>query len=340
MIKIDINKHYLIAEIGNNHQGDINQAFELFRKAKSAGADAVKLQKRNNKSLYTKSYYNKKYENENSFGETYGSHREFLEFNETEYKQLKEYASELKIDFFATAFDFESIDFLNKIDLPAIKIASGDLLNTPLQIEISKLNKTVILSTGGGTLDDIKRATDNILKYNNDLIILHCTASYPAEISDINLNIITLLKKEFPKNVIGLSDHENGIDAAPLAYLLGARVFEKHFTLNRALKGTDHAFSLEPHGLEKLVRNLNRVPLLLGSNKKEILPSEKEPIYKMGKSIVAKKPIKKNEKITLDNTTFKSPADGLPPHKIYDIIGKASNVDLDVDDLINIKNLY
>lgn len=339
MIKIDISKHYLIAEVGHNHQGDIKKAFEHFRVAKLSGAQAVKLQKRDNKSLYTKAFYNKSYENKNSFGKTYGEHRNFLEFGLAEYKDLKNYAKELEIDFFATAFDFKSIEFLNKIDLPAFKIASADLLNIPLQTEIAKQKKKIFLSTGGGSLDDIKRATENILKYNNDLVILHCTASYPAEICDMNLNIILTLKKEFPNHIIGLSDHENGIDAAPIAYLLGARVFEKHFTLNRGLKGTDHAFSLEPMGLSKLSRNLSRIPEMLGSYEKKFLESEIEPIYKMAKSIVAKRDIKMSEKLSLKDIDFKSPGGGLPPYRFNEIIGKTLKVDLKEDDLIDFEHL-
>jgi N-acetylneuraminate synthase/sialic acid synthase len=339
MIKIDINKHYLIAEIGHNHQGDIKKAFEHFKIAKLSGAQAVKLQKRDNKSLYTEAFYKKPYENKNSYGKTYGEHRDFLEFGLSEYKDLKDYAEKLEIDFFATAFDFKSIEFLNKIDLPAFKIASADLLNIPLQIEIAKQKKKIFLSTGGGSLDDIKRATENILKYNNDLVILHCTASYPADICDMNLNIILTLKKEFPNHIIGLSDHENGIDAAPIAYLLGARVFEKHFTLNRGFKGTDHAFSLEPMGLSKLSRNLSRIPEMLGSYEKKFLESEIEPIYKMAKSIVAKRDMKKSEKISLKDIDFKSPGGGLPPYRFNEIIGKTLKADLKKDDLIDFGHL-
>jgi sialic acid synthase len=339
MIKIKSDKHYLIAEIGHNHQGDIKKAFELFRAAKLAGANAVKLQKRDNESLYIKTYYERSYDNENSFGNTYGEHRKFLEFGEVEYKELKAYAKELGIDFFATAFDLKSVDFLNKIDLPAFKIASGDLLNIPLQIEIAKLNKTIILSTGGGTMNDVRRAVDSISKYNDDLIILHCTASYPSEIHDMNLNIITTLKKIFPKNIIGLSDHENGIDAAPVAYLLGARVFEKHFTLNRSWKGTDHSFSLEPLGLSKLIRNLDRVPTMLGAAEKKFLQSEKEPIHKMGKSIVAKCNIKKGEKLTFEKIAFKSPGGGLPPFRVYEMINKIAKIELNEDSLITFEDL-
>ena len=258
MSKIDINNDeaHIIAEIGHNHQGSLEKALQLVKMAKDAGADSVKFQKRNNKKLYTKEFFNSKYDNRNSYGETYGQHRDALEFDKQQFLEIKDYSKMLGINFFATPFDFDSIDFLDDLDVPAFKIASADLLNTPLQIEIAKRNKKIFLSTGHGTLDDVKRAQEAISKYNSDLVIMHCCASYPANISDLNLRVIENYKKTFPNNIIGLSDHENGIDAGPIAYLLGARVFEKHVTLDRGLKGTDHAFSLEPLGFSKFIRNI------------------------------------------------------------------------------------
>ena len=164
---------YLIAEIGHNHQGDMKKAIELFKAAKDSGAHAVKLQKRDNKKLYTKNFYNKVYDHRNSYGETYGKHREALEFGETEYKELKDVANEIKIDFFATPFDVWSLEFLEKVGMKSYKIASADLTNLPLHTEIAKLNKKIFLSTGGGNIEQVRRAKDNINKYHNDLSILH-----------------------------------------------------------------------------------------------------------------------------------------------------------------------
>ena len=338
---IDSNKSkfYLIAEIGHNHMGSLKLAKEMFRQAKLCGADAVKLQKRDNKNLYTQKFYNEAYNHKNSYGKTYGTHREKLEFNLNQYRELSKFAKKIKIDFFATPFDIHSVKFLEKIKMKCYKIASADILNTPLQIAIAKTKKPIILSTGGANLDDVKRAVLNITKYNKNLCVLQCTASYPANWSDMNLRVIETYKKTFKKNVVGLSDHEAGIEAATIAYLLGARIFEKHFTLNRASKGTDHSFSLEPEGLRKVKRNLDRVPLLLGSNVKKKLNSEKAPLYKMEKSIVANKTITKGEKLTLKNITFKSPGGGMPPYKIKDIIGKKSLKNLNTDDLILEKNI-
>ena len=330
---------YLIAEIGHNHQGDMKKAIELFKAAKDSGAHAVKLQKRDNKKLYTKNFYNKVYDHRNSDGETYGKHRDALEFGEIEYKELKDLAKELKIDFFATPFDVWSLEFLEKIEMQSYKIASADLTNLPLHTEIAKLNKKIFLSTGGGNIEQVRRAKDNINKYHNDLSILHCTAAYPAPIEDMNLNVVKTYKDEFKDNTIGLSDHENGIDAAPIAYLLGARVFEKHFTLNRANKGTDHSFSLEPEGMKKLARNLSRIPLLLGSSEKKLLQNEIAPLSKMLKSIVASKNLYKDKIIELSDLDFKSPGGGLTPDMIDKVLGKKLKKNLEQEELILEKDL-
>jgi len=279
---------YIVAEIGNNHQGSLEEAKTMFRVAKECGADAVKLQKRDNLTLYTEALYNKVYDNPNSFGTTYGEHREFLEFGKEEYLELKRYAEELQIDMFATAFDIPSADFLEEVGVPAYKIASGDLTSTPLLEHVARKGKPIILSTGGGQMDDIQRAYDTIMPINRQLFILQCTAAYPAKTEDLNLNVISRLRERFPDVVVGLSDHENGIAMAIAAYMLGARVVEKHFTLNHTAKGTDHAFSLEPTGFRKLVRDLRRLPLALGSGHKDVRDIEKEPIRKMSKAYICR----------------------------------------------------
>ena len=338
-ISLNQKKIYTIAEIGHNHQGNIETAIEMFKQAKLCGVDAVKLQKRNNKELYTKSFYETTYENKNSYGKTYGEHREKLEFNENQYKTLIAYAKEIKIDFFVTPFDFSSVDFLEKLNFQAYKIASADLINIPLIEYVAKTNKTIFLSTGGGSIEDVSRAKETIFKYNKKLSILHCTASYPTEIADMNLKAIVTLKKIFPEIRVGLSDHENGIDAGPIAYMLGATIFEKHFTLDRSKKGTDQAFSLEPIGLTKFVRNLKRVDIMLGSGEKKILDCELEPLYKMKKSVVAKIFLKKGDVISLQNICYKSPGGGIEPYRIESILGKKVLKDLAIDTKISFEHL-
>src|SRR5712691_10766496 len=202
---------YVIAEIGHNHQGSVQKARELFREAKLAGAQAVKLQKRDNRGLYTRAAYDKSYDNENSFGATYGEHREFLEFGLAEYKDLQGYAKELDIDFFATAFDLPSADFLASLDVPAFKIASGDLRSIPLLTHVASFGKPIIVSTGGAGIDDVQRAYDAIVPINPQLCILQCTAGYPASFEELDLHVITTFRERFSEAVIGYSGHDNGI---------------------------------------------------------------------------------------------------------------------------------
>ena len=223
---------------------------------------------------------------------------------------------------FATAFDFASADFLAELNMPAFKIASGDLLNTPLLKYIAKLGKPMILSTGGGTLEDIQRAYFAIMAINQQLCILQCTANYPVEPEDMNLRVITSLRERFRDIVVGLSDHQNGIAMAPVAYSLGARVIEKHFTLNRAWRGTDHAFSLEPEGLRKMVRDLRRVKLALGDGIKKPLPGEVKPLYKMAKKLIFAGNLPAGHLLTEADIAIKSPNDGLPPYEYDKVLGK------------------
>ena len=313
---------YVIAEIGHNHQGDVEKAKQLISSAHEWGANAVKLQKRSNRTLYTREFYEQPYDNEFSFGRTYGEHREALELDADEYRELQRYAGELGITFFATAWDFESADFLADLQMPAHKIASGDLKNTPLQRYVAQIGKPMFLSTGGGTMEDVERAVDAILPINDRLCVLQCTAAYPAAAEDLNLSVIATLRERFGELVIGLSDHQNGIAMALVAYMLGARVIEKHFTLDHAWKGTDHAFSLMPEGLRRLVRDLHRVPAALGDEVKRPLPVEEPALRKMGKKLVAARDLHEGHVLSADDIAIKSPADGgLPPYERDRIVG-------------------
>ena len=326
---------YVIAEIGHNHQGDLEKAKDLFHAAKMAGAHAVKLQKRDNKSLFTKAAYNKPYENENSYGATYGEHREFLEFGKEEYTVLAGLAKELDLDFFSTAFDFPSADFLAAFDPPAFKIASGDLNNTPLLKYVAKFGKPMVVSTGGGSLEDVRRAYNAIVPINPQVCFLQCTATYPTEAADLNLRVIGVLREEFPDIVIGFSDHYNGIAMALAAYILGARVVEKHFTLNHTWKGTDHALSLEPIGMHKMVRDLQRCRLALGRPEKVCLENEKAAITKMGKSLFAARDLPEGSKIAASDIAVKSPGGGIPPYELDSLVGKTLARALSEDDVFS-----
>jgi sialic acid synthase len=314
---------YVIAEVGHNHQGDITLAKRLVDAAKECGVNAVKLQKRSNRALYTREFYEQPYDNELSFGRTYGEHREALELGADDYRELLRHAREVGMTLFATAFDFESADLLAELDVPAFKFASGDLRNTPLQRHVAAFGKPMFLSTGGGSLEDVERAVSTIVPLNDQLSVLQCTAAYPASAEDLNLNVITTLRERFPQLVIGLSDHQNGISMALVAYMLGARVIEKHFTLDHALKGRDHAFSLMPEGMRRLVRDLHRVPAALGDPTKRPLPIEADPLEKMGKKLVAARELELGHVLTAADLAIKSPADGgLPPYELDRLVGR------------------
>jgi N-acetylneuraminate synthase/sialic acid synthase len=314
---------FVVAEIGHNHQGSVEKAKELFRAARDCGVDAVKLQKRDNRSLYTRAAFDAPYENENSFGPTYGRHREALELDRDAYAELQAYAHELGLVFFATAFDVPSADLLAELDVAAFKIASGDLRNTPLLRYVAALGKPILLSTGGATIEDVDRAVDAVAPLNDRLCILQCTAAYPASVEELNLGVIATLRERYPEFVIGLSDHQDGIAMSLVAYMLGARVIEKHFTFSHAAKGTDHAFSLMPEGMRKLVRDLHRVPAALGDGVKRPLPSEEQPLRKMGKQLVAARDLPAGHVLAEGDLAIKSPADGgLPPYELDAVVGR------------------
>jgi sialic acid synthase len=330
---------YVIAEIGHNHQGDLEKARQLFQRAKECGVDAVKLQKRDNRTLYTAAMYNRPYEHENSFGRTYGEHREFLEFGRAEYLELQNVARELGLTFFATAFDVPSADFLAALDAPAYKLASGDLLNLPLLRHVAQFQKPVILSTGGASLEAVKRAYETIGSINPQVAILQCTASYPTEPEQMNLGVIQTFRSEFPRAVVGLSDHSNGIAMAVVSYMLGGRIIEKHFTLNHTWKGTDHALSLEPIGMQKMIRDLHRARVAVGDGIKRPLPIEVSAIEKMGKKLVAARPLAAGHVIQAADIAIKSPGDGLPPTELGTVIGRRLLRPLDPDAPITVDAL-
>ena len=348
MVEIKIGKYtisedspcFVIAEIGHNHQGDLEIAKKMIAAAAENGAHAVKFQKRSNKNLFTDEMYNKPYENENSYGKTYGLHREALEFDESEYRELKKLADEQGIVFFATPFDFWSVDFLEKIGVPCYKIASALITDIPLVEYIASKGKPIFLSTGGATIEDVDRAYKTIKKYNAPLCIMQCTAAYPQmDYKETHLNVLKTYKQRYPDAILGLSSHDSGIMLPIAAYMLGSRVVEKHFTLNRAMRGTDHSYSLEPVGLRKMCRDLTRVYEARGSSEKRPQQSETNPILKMGKSIVAKKKISKGTVITPELIAFKSPGGGLQPYKVYDVLGRIAEKDLEPDELISFDKL-
>lgn len=322
---------YVIAEIGHNHEGDLAKAEELVRLAAQAGASAAKLQKRDNKTLYTQDMYDQPYTGRNSYGPTYGAHREALEFGREAYSALTAVAAEVGIDFIATAFDFRSVDFLVDLGVPALKIASADLTNTPLLNHAAKTGKPVVISTGGANLADVRRACDVVLPINNNVALLQCTAIYPADPADLHLSVIPALRAEFPGVVIGYSGHDLGPELSWVAYALGARVIEKHVTLDKGRPGSDHHFSLDPDELATLVTGLRRTRQSLGSPVKRALPAEAPAIRKMGKKLVAARAIPEGRPLTEDDIAIKSPGDGMRPHLLHEVLGRTLRRPLPVD---------
>ena len=214
-------------------------------------------------------------------------------------------------------------------------MASGELKNIPLLTHVAEFQKPMILSTGGGTMEDVNRAYDAVMPINQQLCILQCTAGYPADFDELNLNVITTFRERFPNTTIGLSSHDNGIAMAVAAYMLGARVIEKHFTLNHTWKGTDHAFSLEPIGFRKLVRDLQRTRAAMGDGVKRVYESEVNPITKMGKKLVAACDLPAGHMIRREDIAIKSPGDGLQPFEIDKIIGRVTRAAMQEDDDIS-----
>lgn len=322
---------YVIAEIGHNHQGDLGKCKDLFRAAKECGVNAVKLQKRDNRTLFTREMYDSPYQSENAFGDTYGSHREALEFGRDEYVELIKFAKEIGVTFFSTAFDHNSADFLAELDMPAYKMASGDIVNIPLLKHVAKIGKPMVVSTGGATMDDVTRAYDAIAPLNKQLCIMQCTAGYPPEFEELNLRVIETYRERFPEVVIGFSSHDNGIAMALIAYMLGSRMVEKHFTINRAWKGSDQAFSLERDGMRRMVRDLHRARIAVGDGVKRVYPSELKPLQKMAKKIVAARDLPTGHVLRREDLALKSPNDGLPPYELDKLIGRRLRVGLKAD---------
>lgn len=291
---------FVIAEVGQNHQGELDIAREFIRIFAFEGADAIKFQTRNNRYLFSADAFDSPYQSENAFAPTYGEHREKLELKPEWLPILKQDCIKHGVKFMATPFDEPSLDLLEQVDIDILKVASFDLGNLPLINRIGRLGKPVVMSVGGGKIDQIRSSVEVLLGNRNEVAILHCVSEYPCEYNRLGLDNIEVLLKEFPQCVIGSSDHFNGILSGPVAYLKGARVFEKHVTLNRAWKGTDHSFALEPEGFRKFVRDIKRVRHMLPPKPADDLGDE-YVFRKLGKSLIAYIDISAGETITLDH---------------------------------------
>lgn len=328
---------FIIAEAGVNHNGSLELAKKLVDAAKDAGADCVKFQTFVSKNIVSKNAVKAEYQKQQTEPEE--SQQDMLkklELSFDEFVELNEYCKSKSIEFMSTAFDFDSIDFLDSLEMGTWKIPSGDITNLPYLIKIAKLNKPVILSTGMSTMVDIRSAI-KALKENGaaELTVLHCTTEYPTPFEDVNLRAMNTIKKEFGVKV-GYSDHTKGIEVPIAAVALGATVIEKHFTLDRNMEGPDHKASLEPNELKAMVDSIRHIELALGNGIKQPAESEKKNMAVARKSIIASKEIKAGEIFTENNLTVKRPGDGISPMRWFDIIGKPAPRDFEEDELIEL----
>jgi N,N'-diacetyllegionaminate synthase len=332
-----IEKVFIIAEAGVNHNGDFNLAKKLVDIAKSAGADAVKFQTFKTENETSKFAPKAEYQKRLTADEE--SQFEMLKGLELSYKQFEELASYCKkkdIIFLSTAFDLESVAFLAKLDLPFWKIPSGEITNLPYIIEVAKQNRPIILSTGMCELWEVEEAVELIKKYNGQkLTLLHCNTEYPTPFEDVNLKAMVALGTLF-SCPFGYSDHSLGLTVPIAASALGATVIEKHFTLDKTMKGPDHRASLEAAELGKMVQAVREVEMALGTGEKCVSDSEKKNIAVARKSIVAKKTIKKGEIFSEENIGAKRPGTGLSPMMWFEILGKTAKKDFAGDELIEL----
>lgn len=320
--KFGDDQSFIIAEVGQNHQGDESIALSYVSEFARAGADAVKFQTRNNKSLFAPCAYDRTYNSENAFAPTYGAHREKLELDSGFLVELKAECVANNVFFMSTPFDEPSLSLLLDVGVDLLKVASFDLGNIPFLLEISETALPVVLSTGGGNSWQIEKSISCLRSGGAPLAVLHCVSEYPCPADRLGLQKIEELSGLFPDLSIGLSDHFNGILSGPIAYMKGARVFEKHVTLNRAWKGTDHSFALNVHGFENFVRDIRRVPQMLSVRSNDELGQE--PVFKkLGKSVVAKRDLQAGHKLLPQDLSSKIFVEtGLPVRESYRLIGK------------------
>jgi len=336
---MNLKKTIIIAEVGINHNGNINIAKKLIIAAKKADADYVKFQTFKADNLVKKYTPLLDYQKEKRNLKSQYQLLKKLELSEYQHKIIINFCKKKKIRFLSTPFDIESCKLLKKLGLRIIKISSGEINNYPLLIEISKFAKRIILSTGMSDLSEINNAIKILTKFhlkNKDITVLHCTTSYPARYEDVNISAINFLKKKL-KIPIGYSDHTSGNEAAIAAVVLGASIIEKHITLNKSMSGPDHKASLNPQELIDFIRSIRNTEIILtGKNK---IPTNIEKINRLfiRKSIVAKKNIKKGEKFTIDNITTKRPEGGLSPIYWEKVIGRKAIKNFNYDDFVFLK---
>lgn len=328
---------YIIAEIGVNHEGDLERAKEMIEEVAKAGGDAVKFQVYRAETLaskYSPAYWDTSKEPTKSQYELF---KKYDKFWKKELEELADYARTYKVDFLATPFDIESADFLENL-VPAYKIASADITNKPFIKYIAKKGKPVILSTGASTIPEIWEAIHWIKEEGNDqIILLHCVLNYPTKYEDANLGAIKKMKELFPDYIIGYSDHTlpEYIDSIlTTAWLLGAQVIEKHYTWNKNLTGNDHYHSMDYQDLKMVIEKMKFIKKVIGKFEKHYLPSEEKARRYARRSLVAKRFIPKGKVIDKEDITWKRPGTGIPPYMIDVVIGGVALEDIEEDEIL------
>lgn len=328
---------FIIAEAGVNHNGSLEIAKKLVDAAKAAGADCVKFQTFVAGNIVSKNAQKAEYQKkETGSEESQYDMLKKLELSFEEFKDLHAYCKRQHIEFMSTAFDFDSIDFLESLDMGIWKIPSGDITNLPYLIKIAKLNKPIILSTGMSTMEEIEWAI-KILKEHGagEITVLHCTTEYPTPYEDVNLKAMVAIRDAFQVPV-GYSDHTKGIEVPIAAVAMGAKVIEKHFTLDKNMVGPDHKASLEPQELKDMISAIRHIEVAIGDGRKEPAESERKNMAIARKSIIASKPIAAGEVLTEENLTVKRPGDGISPMKWFEVIGNLAKRDFKEDELIEL----
>lgn len=330
-----MNKIFVIAEAGVNHNGDIEIAKRLIDAAVEAGADAVKFQTFKAEQLVCRDAKKAEYQLATTDqSETQYDMLKKLELTTETHEILMKYCDQKNIMFLSTPFDIESINFLSKLGVQIYKIPSGEITNLPYLREVGKHRQKTILSTGMSSMDEVKAAVDVLQKAGaNDIILLHCNTQYPTPITDVNLLAMVRMREELGLPV-GYSDHTQGIEIPIAAAALGAVVIEKHFTLDRSMEGPDHKASLEPDELQAMVSSIRKVEKAMGDGIKKPTSSELSNMAVARKSIVAKCDIRTGELFTKDNLTTKRPGTGISPLRWDEIIGTAAKRDYVKDEMI------
>lgn len=331
-------KTLIIAEAGVNHNGELSLAKRLIDVAADAEADLIKFQTFSAKNIVTRSVLKADYQYESTDkDESQYAMLEKLELTEEMHRELVKYSQQRGIGFFSTGFDIDSVNMLIRLGQVRFKVPSGEITNLPLLRHIGKQNKEVILSTGMSDLGEVGNAIKTLEDAGttrSKITALHCTTAYPAPMNDVNLSAMLSIQKAFGVSV-GYSDHSEGIEVAIAAVALGAKVIEKHFTLDNTLPGPDHKASLEPDDLKKMITAIRNIELALGDGVKKIMPSELKNRQVARQSIVAKANIKKGEALSETNITTKRAGSGISPMRWDQIIGSKSKRDYLIDEIID-----